>query len=207
MVCPPLPSYETVKVLVIYSIIPASGGAGVPKSSIYPMNRTLTSLDEEPFTLPKLKDGQWIRDGTVRFLPFLTVFFHLIVRSRSSSTDSSKPAVSCPTRSLYLDEAVSVTDRCDSLCAELENKANSRLLQTHFILCVFCAFVDYVSMKFGPKYSFDRLYWKVIGGESLSLEDLKLAKRIFPRSHSFVTTPVLRLDLPVFARCSSAPRR
>ena len=83
---------------------------------------------------------------------------------------------------LYLDEATSVTDQCASLCAELENKTNSQLLRTHFTPSVFRAFVDYVRMKFGPEHSFDRLYWMVIGGESLSVEDLKLAKQIFPRA-------------------------
>ena len=37
-------------------------------------------------------------------------------------------------------------------------------------------------MKFGPEHSFDRLYWMVIGGESLSVDDLKLAKKIFPKA-------------------------
>jgi len=83
---------------------------------------------------------------------------------------------------LYLDEATSVTDQCASLCDELENKANAQLLRTHFTPSVFRAFVDYVKMKFGPEHSFDRLYWMVIGGESLSVEDLKLAKKIFPKA-------------------------
>ena len=83
---------------------------------------------------------------------------------------------------LYLDEAISVTDQCASLCAELENRANTQLLRTHFTPSVFRAFIDYVKMKFGPEHSFDRLYWMVIGGESLSVEDLKLAKKIFPKA-------------------------
>ena len=83
---------------------------------------------------------------------------------------------------LYLDEATSVTDQCASLCGELENMANAQLLRTHFTPSVFRAFADYVKMKFGPGHSFDRLYWMVIGGESLSVEDLKLAKRIFPKA-------------------------
>jgi aryl carrier-like protein len=83
---------------------------------------------------------------------------------------------------LYLDEAISVTDQCASLCAELENKANTQLLRTHFTPSVFRAFLDYVKMKFGPGKTFDRLYWMVIGGESLSVEDLKLAKQIFPNA-------------------------
>ena len=83
---------------------------------------------------------------------------------------------------LYLDEAISVTDQCTSLCAELENKASAQLLRTHFTPSVFRAFVDYVRMKFGPKHSFDRLYWMVIGGESLSVDDLQLAKQIFPKA-------------------------
>jgi aryl carrier-like protein len=83
---------------------------------------------------------------------------------------------------LYLDDAISVTDQCASLCAELENKANTQLLRTHFTPSVFRAFVDYVKMKFGPDHSFDRLYWMVIGGESLSVEDLKLAKQVFPKA-------------------------
>ena len=83
---------------------------------------------------------------------------------------------------LYLDEATSVTDQCASLCAELENKANTQPLRTHFTPSVFRAFVDYVRMKFGPEHFFARLYWMVIGGESLSIEDLKLAKQIFPKA-------------------------
>ena len=83
---------------------------------------------------------------------------------------------------LYLDEATSVTEQCASLCTELENKANTQLLRTHFTPSVFRAFVDYVRMKFGPGHSFDRLYWMVIGGESLSVEDLTLAKQIFPNA-------------------------
>ena len=83
---------------------------------------------------------------------------------------------------LYLDDAISVTDQCASLCAELENKANTQLLRTHFTPSVFRAFVDYVKMKFGPDHSFDRLYWMVIGGESLSVEDLRLAKQVFPKA-------------------------
>ncbi|KAF9653545.1 acetyl-CoA synthetase-like protein [Thelephora ganbajun] len=83
---------------------------------------------------------------------------------------------------LYLDEAISVPDQCASLCAELENKANTQLLRTHFTPSVFRTFVDYVKMKFGPEHSFDRLYWMVIGGESLSIEDLKLAKKVFPNA-------------------------
>ena len=83
---------------------------------------------------------------------------------------------------LYLDEALSVTDQCASLCAELESKTNTQLLRTHFTPSVFRAFVDYVKMKFGPEHSFNRLYWMVIGGESLSVEDLKLAKKVFPNA-------------------------
>jgi len=83
---------------------------------------------------------------------------------------------------LYLDEAISVTDQCASLCSELENKGNTQLLRTHFTPSVFRAFVDYVKIKFGPDHSFDRLYWMVIGGESLSIEDLKLAKQVFPKA-------------------------
>ena len=83
---------------------------------------------------------------------------------------------------LYLDEAISVTDQCASLCAELENEVNTQLLRTHFTPSVFRAFIDYVKIKFGPEHSFDRLYWMVIGGESLSVEDLKLAKKLFPKA-------------------------
>jgi aryl carrier-like protein len=83
---------------------------------------------------------------------------------------------------LYLDEATSVTDQCASLCSELESESNTQLLRTHFTPSVFRAFIDYVKMKFGPEHSFDRLYWMVIGGESLSAEDLKLAKKIFPKA-------------------------
>lgn len=83
---------------------------------------------------------------------------------------------------LYLDEAISVTDQCASLCAELENVANPQLLRTYFTPSVFRAFIDYVKIKFGPEHSFDRLYWMVIGGEALSVEDLQLAKKVFPKA-------------------------
>lgn len=165
-VCPPPASYEAVqRVPVICSITPTSGSTGVPKSIVYPMRRALSTLDEESSTLLKPKDGQWLRGGTT----FLRPLFEIRRFMFNQTT-------------LYLDEAVSVTDQCASLCAELENKANTQPLRTHFTPSVFRAFVDYVKMKFGPEHSFDRLYWMVIGGESLSVEDLKLAKKIFPKA-------------------------
>lgn len=165
-VCPPPAPHEAVrKVPVICSITPTSGSTGVPKSIVYPMKRALSTLDEESSTLLKPKDGQWLRGGTT----FLRPLFEIRRFMFNQTT-------------LYLDEATSVTDQCASLCDELENTINTQLLRTHFTPSVFRAFADYVKMKFGPDHSFNRLYWMVIGGESLSVEDLKLAKKIFPRA-------------------------
>lgn len=183
-VCSPPASYEAVqKVPVICSVTPTSGSTGVPKSIVYPMKRALSTLDEESSTLLKPKDGQWLRGGTVS-PPFLPVFS---LPSDHTFQTFLRPLFEIRRfmfnqTTLYLDEAISVTDQCASLCAELENKANSQLLRTHFTPSVFRAFVDYVNMKFGPEHSFHRLYWVVIGGESLSVEDLKLAKKIFPKA-------------------------
>ena len=184
IICPPPASYEAVqKVPVICSITPTSGSTGVPKSIVYPMNRALSTLDEESSTLLKPKDGQWLRGGTVSFLPFspysspsnlaLQTFLRPLFEIRRFMFNQT---------TLYLDGALSVTDQCASLCAELENKGNTQLLRTHFTPSVFRAFLDYVKMKFGPGHSFDRLYWMVIGGESLSVDDLKLAKKVFPKA-------------------------
>ena len=180
-VCPPPAPYEAVlKVPMICSITPTSGSTGVPKSIVYPMKRALSTLDEESSTLLKPKDGQWLRGGTVRFFrfcsfltsdPVIQTFLRPLFEIRRFMFNQT---------TLYLDEAISVSDQCASLCAELENKENTQLLRTHFTPSVFRAFVDYVKMKFGPDHSFDRLYWMVIGGEALSVEDLKLAKKIFP---------------------------
>jgi acyl-coenzyme A synthetase/AMP-(fatty) acid ligase len=165
-VCPPPASYEAVqKVPVICSITPTSGSTGVPKSIVYPMRRALATLDEESSTLLKPRDGQWLRGGAT----FLRPIFEIRRFMFNQTT-------------LYLDDSSSVTDQCASLCAELENKANTQLLRTHFTPSVFRAFVDYVRMKYGPGHSFDRLYWMVIGGESLSVEDLTLAKQVFPNA-------------------------
>ena len=182
--CPPPASHETVqKVPVICSITPTSGSTGVPKSIVYPMKRALSTLDEESSTLLKPRDGQWLRGGTVSFPvsspPFppsdqlFQTFLRPLFEIRRFMFNQT---------TLYLDEAISVTDQCASLCAELENKTNTQLLRTHFTPSVFRAFVDYVRMKFGPDHSFDRLYWMVIGGESLSVEDLKLAQQVFPKA-------------------------
>ena len=183
-VCPPPASYEAVlNIPVICSITPTSGSTGVPKSIVYPMKRALSTLDEESSTLLEPRDGQWLRGGTVSFLLPLAPFF----RSNHVFQTFLRPLFEIRRfmfnqTTLYLDEAISVTDQCASLCDELENKANTQLLRTHFTPSVFRAFVDYVKMRFGPGHSFDRLYWMVIGGESLSVEDLKLAKKIFPRA-------------------------
>ena len=181
--CPPPASYEAVqKVPVICSITPTSGSTGVPKSIVYPMNRALSTLDEESSTLLKPRDGQWLRGGTVSSLPFIILFpLNFLFQTFLRPLFEIRRFMFNQT-TLYLDEAISVTEQCASLCAELENKANAQLLRTHFTPSVFRAFVDYVKMKFGPEHSFDRLYWMVIGGESLSVEDLKLAKKIFPKA-------------------------
>ena len=183
-VCPPPASYEAVlNIPVICSITPTSGSTGVPKSIVYPMKRALSTLDEESSTLLEPRDGQWLRGGTVSFLLPLAPFF----RSNHVFQTFLRPLFEIRRfmfnqTTLYLDEAISVTDQCASLCDELENKANTQLLRTHFTPSVFRAFVDYVKMRFGPGHSFDRLYWMVIGGESLSVEDLKLAQQVFPKA-------------------------
>jgi len=98
-ICPPPASYEAVrKVPVICSITPTSGSTGVPKSIVYPMKRALSTLDEESSTLLKPRDGQWLRGGTVSFLPVSPVTSWLTLRFRLSFAHSSRSAVSCSTR-------------------------------------------------------------------------------------------------------------
>ena len=182
--CSPPTSYEAVrKIPVICSITPTSGSTGVPKSIVYPMKRALSTLDEESSTHLRPKDGQWLRGGTVCFSFFSLFHFHAdrILQTFLRPLFEIRRFMFNQT-TLYLDEAISVTDQCASLCAELENKANTQPLRTHFTPSVFRAFVDYVKMKFGSNHSFDRLYWMVIGGESLRVEDLKLANKVFPNA-------------------------
>lgn len=83
---------------------------------------------------------------------------------------------------LYLDPAMSVADQCASFCSELEDLSNPQPLRVHFTPSVFRAFVDFVKMKYGADHSFSRLYWMVIGGESLSVSDLTSAKQVFPQA-------------------------
>ena len=84
---------------------------------------------------------------------------------------------------LYLDSTVSVADQCAALCEELESTRNSQLLRVHFTPSVFRAFTDFAQMRAGnsplPR-GFKRVYWMVIGGESLSIRDLELARNVFP---------------------------
>lgn len=123
---------------------------------------------------------------------------------------------------LYLDPSTSVADQCAALCEELESKQNSQLLRVHFTPSVFRAFADFAQMRAGGSElsrGFNRVYWMVIGGESLSTRDLELARAIFPNatvacnyavssplrslpkySHSFVSAP--RSVSRVSHRCS-----
>lgn len=84
---------------------------------------------------------------------------------------------------LYLDPSVSVADQCDALCKELESTRNSQLLRVHFTPSVFRAFADFAQMRAGDSplpRGFRRVYWMVIGGESLNIRDLELARIVFP---------------------------
>jgi acyl-CoA synthetase (AMP-forming)/AMP-acid ligase II len=183
--CPPPQWFEAVqKIPIICSVTPTSGSTGVPKSIAYPMRKSLAVLDEESSTLLEPKDGQWLRGGTVsvrcpiripwslnvsRLQTFLRPLFEIRRFMFNQTT-------------LYLDHSLSVADQCASFCAELSNSSNPQPLRVHFTPSVFRAFVDYVKMKYGPDHSFSRLYWMVIGGESISVTDLQLAKQVFPRA-------------------------
>jgi acyl-CoA synthetase (AMP-forming)/AMP-acid ligase II len=153
------------KVPMICSVTPTSGSTGVPKSIVYPMRKTLSVLDEESSTILKPADGQWLRGGTT----FLRPLFEIRRFMFNQTT-------------LYLDPAIAVADQCASLCAELEDQSNPQPLRVHFTPSVFRAFVDFVKMKYGADHSFNRLYWMVIGGESLSVTDLTMAKHVFPNA-------------------------
>lgn len=84
---------------------------------------------------------------------------------------------------LYLDASASVVDQCIALCEELESTRSSQILRVNFTPSVFRAFADYAQMRAGgsrlPR-GFNRVYWMVIGGESLDVRDLELATVIFP---------------------------
>lgn len=84
---------------------------------------------------------------------------------------------------LYLDPSTSVADQCAALCEELESINNSQLLRVHFTPSVFRAFADFAQMRSGGSQlpsGFKRVYWMVIGGESLSIRDFELARITFP---------------------------
>ncbi|KAG9315666.1 hypothetical protein JVU11DRAFT_3312 [Chiua virens] len=70
-----------------------------------------------------------------------------------------------------------------ALCEELESTRNPQMLRVHFTPSVFRAFADYALIRAGgsrlPR-GFNRVYWIVIGGESLHERDLELATMIFP---------------------------
>lgn len=57
------------------------------------------------------------------------------------------------------------------------------MLRVHFTPSVFRAFAEYVLMRADgsrlPR-GFNRVYWLVLGGESLDTRDLELATVIFP---------------------------
>jgi acyl-CoA synthetase (AMP-forming)/AMP-acid ligase II len=183
--CPPPQWFEAVlRIPLVCSVTPTSGSTGVPKSIVYPMRKSLAVLDEESSTLLKPKDGQWLRGGTVSIQCTMGIPWSLNV---SRSQTFLRPLFEIRRfmfnqTTLYLDDALSVADQCASFCAELDNPSNPQPLRVHFTPSVFRAFVDYVKMKYGPDHSFGRLYWMVIGGESLSVTDLQLAKQVFPRA-------------------------
>ncbi|KAN0073830.1 hypothetical protein V8E55_012084 [Tylopilus felleus] len=165
-VVPPPPSEAVEVVPLVSSITPTSGSTGVPKSIVYPMRRSLEVLSEESSTLLQPMDGQWLRGGTT----FLRPLFEIRRFMFNQTT-------------LYLDASTSVAAQCSALCEELESTYNSQLLRVHFTPSVFRAFADFAQMRSGgsqlPK-GFNRVYWMVIGGESLSTRDLELARVVFP---------------------------
>jgi len=165
-VAPPSPSEAVEVVPLISSITPTSGSTGVPKSIVYPMRRSLEVLSEESSTLLQPMDGQWLRGGTT----FLRPLFEIRRFMFNQTT-------------LYLDPSSSVADQCTALCEELESTGNSQLLRVHFTPSVFRAFADFAQMRSGGSQlpsGFNRVYWMVIGGESLSIRDLELARVVFP---------------------------
>ncbi|KAG9317995.1 hypothetical protein JVU11DRAFT_55 [Chiua virens] len=167
-VVPPLPSEVVQVVPLICSITPTSGSTGVPKSIVYPMRRSLGVLSEESSTLFQPMDGQWLRGGTTFLRPLFEIRRFMFNRT-----------------TLYLDPSTSVTDQCTTLCKELESEHNSQLLRVYFTPSVFRAFADFTQMRAGGSLlpsGFNRVYWMVIGGESLSIRDLELAREIFPRA-------------------------
>lgn len=166
-VIPAPPTSETVtEIPVICCITPTSGSTGVPKSIVYPMRRSLAVLSEESSTLLKPMDGQWLRGGTT----FLRPLFEIRRFMFNQTT-------------LYLDPSASVADQCKALCEELESTRNSQLLRVHFTPSVFRAFADFAHIRAGDSplpRGFKRVYWMVIGGESLSVHDIEVARSIFP---------------------------
>jgi len=165
-VVPPSPEEVVETVPCICSITPTSGSTGVPKSIVYPMSRSLAVLSEESSAHLKPMDGQWLRGGTTFLRPLFEIRRFMFNRT-----------------TLYLDASSSVTDQCIALCEELESTRTSQMLRVHFTPSVFRAFADYAQMRAGgsriPR-GFNRVYWMVIGGESLDVRDLELATVIFP---------------------------
>lgn len=113
---------------------------------------------------------------------------------------------------LYLDPSNSVADQCTALCEELESTHNSQLLRVHFTPSVFRAFADFAQMRAGGSQlpsGFNRIYWMVIGGESLSIRDLELARVIFPSATiacNYAVSSFARLFSKLSHDPSSAPR-
>ncbi|KAI9462257.1 hypothetical protein HD554DRAFT_1465627 [Boletus coccyginus] len=165
-VIPPSPDEVVETVPLICSITPTSGSTGVPKSIVYPMRRSLAVLTEESLTHLKPMDGQWLRGGTTFLRPLFEIRRFMLNRT-----------------TLYLDASSSVANQCIALCEELESTRNSQILRVHFTPSVFRAFADYAQMRAGgsrlPR-GFNRVYWMVIGGESLDIRDVELATVIFP---------------------------
>jgi len=163
----PPSSTEAVDVVpLICSITPTSGSTGVPKSIVYPMRRSLEILSEESSTLLQSMDGQWLRGGTT----FLRPLFEIRRFMFNQTT-------------LYLDPSNSVQDQCTALYKELESTRCSQMLRVYFTPSVFRAFADLAQMRAGGSLlpsGFNRVYWMVIGGESLSIRDLELARNVFP---------------------------
>lgn len=106
---------------------------------------------------------------------------------------------------LYLDSSTSVADQCTALYKELESICNSQLLRVHFTPSVFRAFADFAQMRSSGSQlpnGFKRIYWMVIGGESLSIRDLELARTTFPSATIACNYAVSSFARPILEKFS-----